>query len=550
MNNFLKKLLENPLYLPDMSDTSYANEVYLDFSDPTIDTGQKAAIREAKGKLGKTYKNYIDGQWVDGDRGTFESVNPGNLAELIGHFPMASKDQAEGALEAAWVAFATWKHIPAEKRADYMFRAADVIRRRRMEINAWMAVEVGKNFIEADAETCEAIDFLDYYAHLALKLDKGMEVIDSFGDVDRTVYVPLGAGVSISPWNFPFAITLGMAAGPIVAGNTVVAKPSPDSPMMGWLIAEIFEEVGLPKGVFNFITGDNIEVGETLVVSPRTRFINFTGSLAVGLHITEQAAKPDPNRNFIKRVVTELGGKNAVVVDDDADLDAAALGIVQSAFGYQGQKCSAGSRAIVVDSVYDQVLEKAVALTKTLSIGEAKDNPRVTCVVNQKAVDKIMSYIEIGKTEGKLVLGGNRAKTNVEGYYIEPTIFSEINPNARIAQEEIFGPVVAFIRAKDTDHALEIANGTRYGLTGAYFSSNPERIKKAVLEFNVGNLYINRKCTGALVGAQPFGGFNLSGTDSKAGGADYLLYFVQAKAIAERPDAKGNAVISDMYKRS
>lgn len=531
-----------------MPETRFANEVYLDFSDPTIDSGQKTAIREVRSRLGKSYKNFINGVWVDGDNGMFESVNPGNLSELIGHFPMASKAQAEGALEAAWAAFTTWKHVSAEKRADYMFRAADVIRRRRMEINAWMNIEVGKNFIEADAETCEAIDFLDYYARLALKLDNGMEVIDSFGDIDRTVYVPLGAGVSISPWNFPFAITLGMAAAPIVAGNTVVAKPSPDSPMMGWLIADIFQEVGLPKGVFNFITGDNMEVGETLVVSAHTRFINFTGSLAVGLHITEQAAKPDPKRNFIKRVVTELGGKNAVVVDDDADLDAAALAIVQSAFGYQGQKCSAGSRAIVVESVYEQVLDKAVAYARSLNIGEAKDNPKVTCVINLKALDKIMSYIEIGKTEGTLALGGNVAKTNVEGYYIEPTIFHDVDADARIAQEEIFGPVVAFIRAKDTDHALEIANGTRYGLTGAYFSSNPERIKKAVLEYNVGNLYINRKCTGALVGAQPFGGFNLSGTDSKAGGADYLLCFVQAKAIAERPDAKGNTLIAEMFK--
>jgi 1-pyrroline-5-carboxylate dehydrogenase len=375
-----------------------------------------------------------------------------------------------------------------------------------------------------------------------------MDVIDSFGDVDRTVYVPLGAGVSISPWNFPFAITFGMAAGPIVAGNTVVAKPSPDSPMMAYLIAEILEEVGLPKGVFNFVTGDNLEVGESLVMSPRTRFINFTGSLGVGLHITELAAKPDPERHFIKRVVTELGGKNAVVVDDDADLDAAALGIVQSAFGFQGQKCSAGSRAVVVDSVYDTVLEKVVELTKGLSIGESKDNPRITCVINQKAVDKIMSYIDIGKKEARLVLGGERASSKTDGYYIQPTIFADVAPDARIAQEEIFGPVVAFIRAKDTDHALAIANGTRYGLTGAYFSSNPDKIRKAITDFQVGNLYINRKCTGALVGAQPFGGFNLSGTDSKAGGADYLLYFVQAKAIAEKPNSKGKTILETMYK--
>jgi 1-pyrroline-5-carboxylate dehydrogenase len=526
----------------------FANEVYLDFSDPTVAAVQKAAIRDVGTKLGKTYKNYVNGEWITGDKGTFDSLNPGNLSEVIGTFPMLSKEQALGALDAAWTAFDSWKRVPAKERADYLFKAADVIRRRRGEINAWMITEVGKNFIEADAETCEAIDFLDYYARLALKLDEGMDVIDSFGDVDRTVYVPLGAGVSISPWNFPFAITFGMAAGPIVAGNTVVAKPSPDSPMMAYLIAEILEEVGLPKGVFNFVTGDNLEVGESLVMSPRTRFINFTGSLGVGLHITELAAKPDPDRHFIKRVVTELGGKNAVVVDDDADLDAAALCIVQSAFGFQGQKCSAGSRALVVDSVYDTVLEKVVELTKGLSIGESKDNPRITCVINQKAVDKIMSYIDIGKKEARLVLGGERASSKTDGYYIQPTIFADVAPDARIAQEEIFGPVVAFIRAKDTDHALAIANGTRYGLTGAYFSSNPDKIRKAITDFQVGNLYINRKCTGALVGAQPFGGFNLSGTDSKAGGADYLLYFVQAKAIAEKPNSKGKTILETMYK--
>lgn len=534
--------MENPFH---MQLKPYANETYLDFADPAIDAAQKAAIEQVRQQLGKTYKNYINGQWVEGEHGHFESINPCQTDQIIGHFPMASRAQALGALDHAWEAFRSWKFTPASERADYLFRAAELIRQRRLEINAWMILEVGKNFIEADAETCEAIDFLDYYARLALTLDKGMDVIDSFGDVDRTVYVPLGAGVSISPWNFPFAITLGMAAAPIVAGNTVVAKPSPDSPMMGWLIAQLFEEVGLPKGVFNFVTGDNLEVGESLVVSPKARFITFTGSLGVGLHITEQAGKPHPEQAFIKRVVTELGGKNAVVVDDEADLDAAALGIVQSAFGFQGQKCSACSRAVIVDSVYETVIEKVLTFTKELSMGHASDNPRMTSVINQKAVDKILSYIEIGKSEGTLIYGGNRGPAH--GYYIEPTLIRDVSPHARIAQEEIFGPVVAFIRAKDTDDAIAIANSTRFGLTGAFYSKNPDKLKKAILEFQVGNLYINRKCTGALVGAQPFGGFNLSGTDSKAGGADYLHYFVQAKAIAERPDAQGKTVLETLY---
>ncbi|MEX2396034.1 MAG: L-glutamate gamma-semialdehyde dehydrogenase, partial [Balneolales bacterium] len=443
--------------------------------------------------------------------------------------------QAEEALEGAWKAYDTWQFVPAEKRAEILFRAAEIAQRRRLEINAWQVCESGHNFREADAQIAEGIDFMNYYAHEALRYDKGMDVLDARGDMNRTIYIPIGAGVSISPWNFPFAIAAGMAAGPIAAGNTVVAKPSPDTPMMCWLVHEIFKEAGMPDGVFNFITGENEEIGDMLTGSARTRFINFTGSLAVGQHIGQVAAEPQNGQNFIKRVFVELGGKNALVVDSDADLDTASTAIVQAAFGYQGQKCSACSRAIVLDDVYDEVLDLVLAKAKQLQVGNARDNVIVGPVINQKAVDKILSYIEIGKDESKLLLGGKKADTPDPGHYIEPTVFSNVDPDARIAQEEIFGPVVAFIRAKDTDHALEIANSTRYGLTGGYFSSDSAKIDKALREFHVGNLYINRKNTGALVGAQPFGGFNLSGTDSKAGGRDYLLCFLQAKALTERP---------------
>lgn len=521
--------------MSDLSLEKFRNETYLDFNDPTIDQAQKKALEQVRADFGKEYQCYINGEWVNGDSGTFESRNPSNTNEVIGTFQLASAQQALHALDVAWQAFESWKYVPAKERANILLKAADIAKRRRLEINAWMISEAGKNYLEADADTAEGIDFLTYYAYEAMRLDAGMPVNDSWGDANKTIYLPIGAGVSISPWNFPFAIFIGMAAAPIAAGNTVVAKPAPDTPKMGQIVAEIFEEAGLPKGVFNYITGENLEVGETLTTSPKTRFINFTGSKAVGLHMAEIAGKVVPGQTFLKRLVCELGGKNATIVDEDADLDVAAEEIVKGAFGFQGQKCSAGSRTIVVEAVYDKVLEKVVEKTRALKVGDAKDNYPVGPVVNQKAVDKIMGYIEIGKSEGKLMTGGKLAETENPGYYIEPTIFADVDPNARIAQEEIFGPVTAFIKAKDTDDALRIANSTEYGLTGAYFSKSAQKIDKALREFNVGNLYINRKCTGALVGAQPFGGFNMSGTDAKAGGRDYLLYFLQPKSMTVRP---------------
>lgn len=521
--------------MSDLTLEKFENEEYLDFSDPTIDAAQKKALEQARSNFGKEYDLYLNGEWVKGDSGTFESTNPSNTEEVIGTFQMASTKQSLDALDAAWEAFETWQYTPAKERAEYLLKAADIVKRRRMEINAWMISEAGKNYLEADADTAEGIDFLIYYAYEAMRLDGGMPVKDSWGDANKTIYMPIGAGVVISPWNFPFAIYLGMAAAPIAAGNTVVAKPAPDTPKMGHIVAEIFEEAGLPKGVFNFVTGDNIEVGEALTTSPKTRFISFTGSKAVGLHLAEIAGRVEEGQHFLKRLVCELGGKNATVIDSDADLDYAAAEVVRGSFGFQGQKCSAGSRTIVVEDVYDEVLAKVVEGVKALKVGDAKDNHPSGPVVNQKAVDKIMSYIEIGKTEGRLMVGGKLAETENEGHYIEPTVFADVDENARIAQEEIFGPVTAFIKAKNTEDALRIANNTQYGLTGAYFSQDPKKIENALRTYKVGNLYINRKCTGALVGAQPFGGFNMSGTDAKAGGRDYLLYFLQPKSMTVRP---------------
>jgi 1-pyrroline-5-carboxylate dehydrogenase len=344
-----------------------------------------------------------------------------------------------------------------------------------------MISEAGKNYLEADADTCEAIDFIEYYAHEALRIDDGMDVLsETWGDYNRTIYMPIGAGVSISPWNFPFAIFVGMAIAPIAVGNTVVAKPAPDTPKMGQLFAEILDEVGLPAGVFNFVTGGDIEVGENLAKHPNTRFITFTGSKGVGLHLNKIASEVAEGQKFLKRMVCELGGKNATVVDEDADIDSAATEIVKGAFGFQGQKCSASSRVIAHQAIHDELLEKVVEKTKALSVGNSKDNHISGAVINQKAVDKIMSYIEIGKKEGKLMAGGKRAETEDEGYYIEPTVFADIDENDRLAQEEIFGPVTAFIKAKDTDDALRIANGVDYALTGAEQKSTTLRPAEGV----------------------------------------------------------------------
>jgi len=514
----------------------YFNQGHLDFSVDANDKALKTALEEVRDNFGKEYDLYINGKWVKGDKGTFESKNPSNLDEVIGVFQKASKDQAVEALQSAWKAFETWQYVSAEERAEYLFKAAEIAQRRRMEINAWMISEAGKNYVEADADTAEGIDFLNYYAHQALRLDKGMEVVeDTWGDKNRTIYKPIGAGVSISPWNFPFAICTGIVVAPIAAGCTVVSKPAPDTPKMGHILAEILEEAGLPAGVFNYLTGEDLEVGETLVQHPDTRFISFTGSKKVGLHIYETAGKTKENQKFLKRVLAEMGGKNAVLVDSDSDLEAAAEGIVKSAYGFQGQKCSAGSRAIILADVYDDVVEKVVERIKNLKIDNAKKNPNLGPVINQKAVDKIMGYIEVGKSEGELIAGGKRAELDNEGYYIEPTVFKDVDPHARIAQEEIFGPVLALIKAKDLDDAIHIANDTEYGLTGGFFSYNTDHIDRILREINVGNLYINRGCTGSLVGAQPFGGFKMSGTDAKAGGRDYLLYFMEAKSLTERP---------------
>ena len=510
---------------------AFKNEEYKDYSLPTERRAMETALAAAKKKLGKKYPLVIGGQKIL-MKEFISSTNPAHPSSVIGMFSKGTVEHAENALQTASDTFKSWSKVPFEKRANILFKAAKIARRRRYEINAWMCLEVGKNWAEADGDTAEGIDFLEYYAREMMRLGGPQPVVQLKGEKDWMEYIPMGVGVVIPPWNFPFAILVGMSSAAIVTGNTVVLKPSSDSPMMGWLFVEIMEEAGLPKGVLNFVSAPGGEVGDHLVNSPITRFVSFTGSKDVGLRVAQNAATHRPGQKWIKRVVAEMGGKDSIIVAKDADLDSAADGIVASAYGFQGQKCSACSRAIIDQAVYPKMVQKIADRVNAMEIGDPALNKRVGPVASARAFKSIQEYIEIGKKEGRLVAGGTTVGD--EGYYIAPTVIADIKPNARISQEEIFGPVLALIPVKNFDEAIEVANNTEYGLTGALYSKSRKNIERAEKEFFVGNLYINRKCTGAMVGAHPFGGFNMSGTDSKAGGHDYLQLFLQAKSIAEK----------------
>jgi 1-pyrroline-5-carboxylate dehydrogenase len=515
---------------------TYKPESYRDFSDERNAQDLLNGLALVESQLGREYPLVIGGEKIF-TKDIIDSRNPSKFSEIVGRAHRADKELAEKAIHAAWKAFETWQHQSVELRAAYLLKAAAEIRRRKDEFNAWMVFEVGKSWAEAEADTAEAIDFLEFYARQALRYGTAQPLTPSplKDEINEMNYIPLGVGAIIPPWNFPLAIMAGMTCSAIVTGNTVVLKPSDDSPVIAAKFMELMESISLPPGVINFLPADGPTVGEYLVEHPRTRFISFTGSMAVGLRINELAARPRPGQIWIKRVVAEMGGKDTTVVDETADLNAAAEGIVAAAFGFSGQKCSACSRAVIVESVYEQVLERVVERTKKLRVGPVKDLSNYTGPVSsQKAFDKVSSYVELGKTEGRIVAGGNRHELASQGWFIQPTIVADVDPQARLSQEEIFGPVLAFIKAKDFQDALTIANNTIYGLTGAFYSSNRERIAIAKRDFHVGNLYINRKCTGALVDVHPFGGFNMSGTDSKAGGRDYLGLFCQAKSVAEK----------------
>ncbi len=516
--------------------TEFRNEPLTDFTREENAQAMRAAIETVKSQLGQEYPLVIGGERIKTEN-KFDSINPANRPEVVGRFQKATKELAERAVNSASEAFQIWRKQGAKDRADLLFRVAAAIRERKHEFSAWMIHEVAKNWAEADGDTAEAIDFLEFYGREMLRYADGQPLVKIPGEDNRLEYIPLGVGAVIPPWNFPFAIMAGMTAAAIVTGNTVVLKPSSDAPTIAYKFFELLEEAGLPPGVVNFMTGSGAEVGDVVVDHPKTRFIAFTGSKEIGLRINERAAKVHEGQIWIKRVVAEMGGKDAIIVADDANLDDAATGVVQAAFGYQGQKCSACSRAIIDARVYDSMLEKITEATEKIKVGDPGDPAtNMSAVINEKAFNAINAYIEKGKSEGGRVLTGG-GSDGEKGFFIEPTVIADVKPGATIEQEEIFGPVLAVIKAADYDDALRIANDTQFGLTGAVYSADEEKLERARREFHVGNLYLNRKCTGALVGVHPFGGFNMSGTDSKAGGRDYLLLFTQAKLASERAGA-------------
>jgi len=515
----------------------FTNTPYIDFSRPENRKAMEAAIAKVRSELGRTYPLVLGGKEVEAEK-TFESRNPARPSEVIGTFAKAGQKEADIAIDAAVETFEEWKWTDAWTRAQYAWKAADLMEERRLELAAWMVVEVSKNWVEADADVAEAIDFLDYYGREAVRYGEGQELTPIPGEYPEGWFIPLGPVLVVPPWNFPMAILCGMTTAAWVAGNTVVLKPSSDSPGIGWQYFKILQDIGLPEGVVNYMPGSGAQAGDYLVKHPQTRMIAFTGSMEVGLRINEEAAKVNEGQIWIKRTILEMGGKDAILVDSEADIDSAVDGALASAYGFQGQKCSACSRLIIVEDVYDEFMEKFIPKVEAITVGSTEDPDNyMGAVINESAMNDHLAYIEIGQDEGgKLVAGGGRDTGAGEGYFIQPTVITDVDPDSRLAQEEVFGPVLAVIKAKDYDHGLEIVNNTIYGLTGSIYTENPEKIEKGKKIFHAGNLYINRKCTGALVGGQPFGGFNMSGTDSKAGGREYLFLFTQPKNISTKAE--------------
>jgi 1-pyrroline-5-carboxylate dehydrogenase len=511
----------------------FVNEPFTDFKAPENARRMHEALELVAGQLGQEYDLIVGGHRLKTE-GKIHSMNPARPAQVVGIHQKAGAEHAEPAMQAALKAFESWSRISTGERASVLLAAAEIIRKRKFEFCAWLTYEVGKNWAEADADVGETIDFLEFYAREALRLATSKPAIQYPGERGELHYIPLGVGAVIPPWNFPFAIMAGMTAASIVCGNTVILKPSSDAPTIAAKFVEVLEEVGLPDGVVNFCPGSGTTFGNALVEHPKTRFISFTGSKAVGLEIHERAAKTQPGQIWIKRTILEMGGKDSILVAADADLDAAVDGVVASAFGYSGQKCSACSRAIVEAPLYDIFVERVRERVAQLKVGDPVANLNLGPVINQGALKSMLGYIETGKKEGRLISGGTAPVTAEGGYFLEPTVFADIPPHAVLAQEEIFGPVLAIIKVESFEEGLQVANNTEYGLTGSLYTSDREKMDRARRDFHVGNLYFNRKCTGAMVGAHPFGGFNMSGTDSKAGGSDYLLLFTQAKSVAEK----------------
>lgn len=511
----------------------FRNEPATDFTNQENQQAFKDALIQVQAEFGTEIPLVINGEKIFTDD-KYDSVNPADHQQVLGRVSKASKEQVDQAMEAAKEAYKTWRKWTPHERAELLLRVSAIIRRRKHEFSALMVYEAGKPWNEADGDTNEGIDFTEYYARSMMELAHGKPVFDREGEHNQYIYKPMGPGVTIPPWNFPFAIMTGTTVAPIIAGNTVLLKPAEDTPLIAYKLIEVLEEAGLPKGVVNFVPGDPKEIGDHLVDHKDTHFVTFTGSRATGTRIFERAAKIQEGQNFLKRVIAEMGGKDAILVDNNVDTDLAAQSIVDSAFGFSGQKCSACSRAIVHKEVYDEVLEKAVNFTKELSIGNTDKGSDVYMgpVINQKQFDKIKNYIEIGSKEGKLEVGGKTDDS--KGYFVNPTIFSGLKSSDQIMQEEIFGPVVGFTKCENFDEMIEVANDTDYGLTGAVITNNREHWRQACEDFDVGNLYLNRGCTAAVVGYHPFGGFKMSGTDAKTGSPDYMLNFLEQKILSEQ----------------
>ncbi len=518
----------------------FENEPLTDFSREENRQSMQAALVEVKSQLGKSYPPVI-GKAALETSATLDSVNPSHQHEVVGRCGKATPAQAQEAVAAAWGAFAAWGDTAPAQRADYLLRAAEVLRRRRFELAAWQVFECGKPWREADADVAESIDYCRYYAGEMLRLAKP-QCHDLPGEENEYSYEPRGVAVVIAPWNFPLAILCGMTTAALVTGNTVVMKPAEQSSIIGAKLMEVFQEIGFPGGVVNYLPGIGEEIGPTLIGHPDVALIAFTGSRQVGLLINREAAKQAPGQDHVKRVIAEMGGKNAIIIDDDADLDEAVKGVALSAFGYAGQKCSACSRAIVLEKLHDVFLQRLIEATRSLKIAPAEDpGCFLGPVIDGEARRRILDCIAKGKEEAGLAYAGDAGPLADEGFFVGPHIFADVAPTATLAQEEIFGPVLAVLKVRDLDEALAVANGTAYALTGGFYSRSPANIHKVKRLFRVGNLYINRRITGALAARQPFGGFKLSGIGSKAGGPDYLLQFVVPRNITENTMRRGFA---------
>ncbi|MGH7999337.1 MAG: L-glutamate gamma-semialdehyde dehydrogenase [Brasilonema sp.] len=522
---------ENPSFFLGAADTDYAEE------EERKEATQ--ALRSVRQQLGKTYLPLINGEYVQTQQ-VIDSVNPSNFSEVVGKVGLLSVEQAEQAMQAAKAAFPAWRKTPVKERAGILRKAADLMEQRRAELSVWIVLEVGKPVREADAEVSEAIDFCRYYASEMERLDQGYNY-DVAGETNRYIYQPREIAVVISPWNFPLAIATGMTVAALVTGNCTLLKPAETSSVIAAKLTEVLVAAGIPKGVFQYVPGKGSQVGAYLVNHQDTHVIAFTGSQEVGCIIYAEAAILKPGQKHMKRVIAEMGGKNGIIVDESADLDQAVVGVVQSAFGYSGQKCSACSRVVVLEPIYDTFVQRFVEATKSLNIGETElPSTQVGPVIDANARDRIREYIEKGKAEANVAL---EMPAPDNGYFIGPVIFKDVPANGVIAQQEIFGPVVAVIKVKNFKEALEVANGTNYALTGGVYSRTPSHIEMAQDEFEVGNLYINRNITGAIVARQPFGGFKLSGVGSKAGGPDYLLQFLEPRTVTENIQRQGFAPI-------